>query len=63
MDPYYAPSYGNRAILLYQTNDLKGALADLNEAIRLNTRESWILATALLTSIWRSSGLNSRPLS
>ncbi len=40
IDPYYAPSYGNRAILLYQTNDLDSALADLNEAIHLNTREA-----------------------
>jgi tetratricopeptide (TPR) repeat protein len=40
IDPYYAPCYGNRAILLYQTGHIKDALADLNEAIRLNTRES-----------------------
>jgi len=40
IDPYYAPCYGNRAIILYQTNRLEEALADLNAAIHLNTRES-----------------------
>ena len=40
MDPYYAPAYGNRAILHYQMDDYKDALADLNEALRLDTRES-----------------------
>ena len=40
IDPYYAPCYGNRAIILYLTNQFQEALADLNEAIRLNTRES-----------------------
>ncbi|MDH6358545.1 tetratricopeptide repeat protein [Parabacteroides sp. PF5-9] len=40
MDPYYAPAYGNRAILRYQQNNFDGALADLNEAVRLNNRES-----------------------
>ena len=40
MDPYYAPAYGNRAILHYQTKDFDKALADLNEAIRLDPRES-----------------------
>lgn len=35
MDPYYAPAYGNRAILHYQMDDYKDALADLNEALRL----------------------------
>ena len=40
IDPYYAPCYGNRAIVLYQTHRFEEALSDLNEAIRLNTRES-----------------------
>ena len=40
MEPYYAPAYGNRAILYYQSYQLQDALTDLNEAIRLSTRES-----------------------
>ena len=40
MDPYYAPAYGNRAILYYQRGEFEKALDDLNEALRLDTRES-----------------------
>ena len=40
MDPYYAPAYGNRAILYYQMHRLDSALVDLNEAIHLDPRES-----------------------
>ena len=51
--PTMLPAYGNRAILHYQMNNMKDALADLNEAI-----SSEYPVRAVITSIEVWSGIS-----